>query len=236
MKKTGAQIIWECAAAAGHQHGLRLSGRRDSPRLRCHDPIPDPAHPRPPRAGRDAHGRRVRARDRAGGRRHCHVRPRRDQHGHRHRDGHARLLSDRVHHRTGRQQVDRQRRLPGNRHHRRHAPDHQAQLPGDARRRCGADDSRGLPRRRLRTSGTGADRHHEGRAAVLVRVRLGRRRAKAGRLSARPSARAGRLQACNRADPRGEAAADSRGPRHHPVAAPPSRSWRSPSRPKRRSR
>ena len=52
-------------------------------------------------------------------------------------------------------------------------PDHEAQLPGDARRRRGADDSRGVPRRRLRPSGPGADRHHEGRAAVLVRVRLG---------------------------------------------------------------
>ena len=43
-------------------------------------------------------------------------------------------IADRLHHRPGRQQADRLRRLPGNRHHRHHAADHQAQLPGDARR------------------------------------------------------------------------------------------------------
>ena len=50
-------------------------------------------------------------------------------------------LADRLHHRAGRQQADRLRRVPGDRHHRHHAADHQAQLPGDhapttSRRRC----------------------------------------------------------------------------------------------------
>ena len=40
-------------------------------------------------------------------------------------------IADRLHHRPGRQQADRLRRVPGDRHHRHHAADHQAQLPGD---------------------------------------------------------------------------------------------------------
>ena len=53
-------------------------------------------------------------------------------------------LADRLHHRPGRQQADRLRRVPGNRHHRHHAADHQAQLPGDARRRRRAGGPRGV--------------------------------------------------------------------------------------------
>ena len=43
-------------------------------------------------------------------------------------------VAHRLHHRPGRQQAARLGRLSGNRHHRRHAADHQAQLSGDARR------------------------------------------------------------------------------------------------------
>ena len=63
-------------------------------------------------------------------------------------------LADRLHHRAGRQQADRHRRVPGDRHHRRHAADHQAQLPGDARRGHRADDPRGVPHR-ARPAGPG---------------------------------------------------------------------------------
>ena len=80
------------------------------------------------------------------------------------------------------------RRVPGNRHHRRHAAHHQAQLPGDARRRRRADDSRGVPRGGIRPSRPGADRHHERRAAEQRRVRLGRGRTEDARLSSGPQA------------------------------------------------
>ena len=65
---------------------LRLSGRRDPADLRRDVGLSDPPHPGAPRAGRDAHGRRLRARHRQGRRRHRDLGPRRDQHGHRHRD------------------------------------------------------------------------------------------------------------------------------------------------------
>ena len=44
-----------------------------------------------------------------------------------------------------------------------------------------ARGARGVPDRAGGPSRAGADRHHEGRAAVVVRVRLGRRRARAPR-------------------------------------------------------
>ena len=58
--------------------------------------------------------------------------PGRDQHGDRHRDRDDGLVADRLHHRSGGQRPDRVRRLSGDRHHRHHAADHEAQLPGDA--------------------------------------------------------------------------------------------------------
>ena len=135
VKRTGAQILWECLVREGVDDRLRLSGRRDPAGLRRDARLPDPPRAGAPRAGRDAHGRRLRARQRQGRRRDRDLRSRRHQHGDRHRHRDDGLRADRLHHRPGRQQADWQRRLPGDRHHRRHAADHQAQLPGDARRR-----------------------------------------------------------------------------------------------------
>ena len=66
-----------------------------------------------------------------------------------HRDRDARFDPHGVRHRAGRVAVHRQRRLPGDGHHRRHAPDHQAQLPGDARRGHRAHAAAGVLRRAL---------------------------------------------------------------------------------------
>ena len=65
IKRTGAQILWEALVREGVQRCVRLSGRRDPAGLRRDARLPDPAHPRAARAGRDAHGRRLRARQRA---------------------------------------------------------------------------------------------------------------------------------------------------------------------------
>ena len=132
MKRTGAQILWECLVREGVDDRIRISRWRDPAGLRRDAGLPHPARPRPSRTGRDAHGRWLRAGDRQGRRRDRDLGAGRDQHGHRHRDGDDGLGADRLHHRPGRQQIDRQRRVPGDRHHRRHAADHQAQLPGHA--------------------------------------------------------------------------------------------------------
>ena len=52
--------------------------------------------------------------------------------------------------RPGADPPDRQRRVPGGRHHRHHPPGHQAQLPGEATRGSGAGGARGVLRRPLR--------------------------------------------------------------------------------------
>ena len=101
-------------------------------------------------------------------------------------------VADRLHHRPGRQPADRLRRVPGNRHHRHHAADHQAQLPGHARGGRRAGRARGVSHRRVRPARSGADRHHQGRAAVVVRVRLGRRGARAARRARSGSPSSGR--------------------------------------------
>ena len=144
MKLTGAQILVGSAGARRGDRRVRLPGRRDSAGLRRDARLSDPSRPGPPRAGRDAHGRRLRARERQGRRRDRDLGPGRDQHGHRHRHGDDGLVADRLHHRPGRQQADRLRRVPGNRHHRHHAADHQAQLPGDERGRRRAGGPRGV--------------------------------------------------------------------------------------------
>ena len=131
---TGAEIVLGSVGARGCDDRVRLSGRRDSADLRCDAGLSDSPCAGPPRTGRDAHGRRLRARERRSRRGDCDVGSRRDEHGHRHRDGDAGFVADRVHHGPGRQQADRLRCVPGDRHHRRHAADHQAQLPGDAPR------------------------------------------------------------------------------------------------------
>ena len=135
MKRTGAQIVWETPGPRRGGSRLRLSRRGQPAHLRCHARLPHPPRARPPRAGRGAHGRWLRPRQRQGGRGHGHLRPRRHQPGDRHRHRHDGFLADRLHHRPGRQQVHRLRCLPGNRRDRHHPAHHQAQLPGHRRRR-----------------------------------------------------------------------------------------------------
>ena len=91
------------------------------------------------------------------------VRPRRHQPRHRHRHRPARLRAHRRHHRQRARRAHRQGRLPGDRHHRHHAADDQAQLPGPQRRRHPARHRRGLPHRAHRAPGPGPRRHHQGR-------------------------------------------------------------------------
>ena len=62
----------------------------------------------------------------------------------------------------------RVRRLPGNRHHRRHASGHETQLPGHDRRRNRADDPRSVLHREVRASRPCPHRHHQGRAAIVL--------------------------------------------------------------------
>ena len=215
---TGAQILWEALVREGVTDVFGYPGGAILPAYDAMLGYPDPPRPGPPRAGRDAHGGRLRARERQGRRRDCDVGPGRDQHGHRHRHGDDGLVADRLHHRPGRQQADRLRRVPGNRHHRHHAADHEAQLPGDARRRHRAGDARGVRRRRSRaararcwstsprtrsTSSCEVDWD-----AAEPHLHRGARRRAAGRRRRRRGARA---------DQRGRAAADSRRPRHHAV-------------------
>ena len=95
--------------------------------------------------------------------------------------------------------ADRVRRLPGNRHHRHHAADHEAQLPRDARRGHRPDHSRGVLHREVGAPRSGAGRHHQGRAAGQVRVRVAAR-AQAGRVPAGSLARAQGTRARARAD------------------------------------
>ena len=76
-----------------------------------------------------------------------HQRPRRDQPGHRPRHRQHGLGADGRHHRPGASRPDRQRRLPGGRHHRHHPADHQAQLPGQGREGPAAHRPRGVPHR-----------------------------------------------------------------------------------------
>ena len=111
-------------------------------------------------------------------------------------------LADRLHHRSGRQQADRIRRVSGNRHHRHHAADHEAQLPGDARGGRRAGDPRGVRRREVGTPGPGAGRHHEGRAADELRGRLGGGGAAPHRSVRRSAARRRRLPRRGRAHQR----------------------------------
>ncbi len=61
--------------------------------------------------------------------------------------------------------ADRQRRLPGGRHHRHHPPDHQAQLPGQAGRGPGPDDQGGVLHRPHGPARAGAGRPRRRRHA-----------------------------------------------------------------------
>jgi hypothetical protein len=51
VKRTGAQILWECLVREGRDHHLRLPGRRHPAGLRRDAGLPDQARARPPRAG-----------------------------------------------------------------------------------------------------------------------------------------------------------------------------------------
>ena len=96
---TGAEIIWATLVGEGVDTRFRLSGRNDSSRLRRFAEVSRAPYPGAPRAGRGAHGRRLRARFRRCGRGHCHQRSRLDQSGHRHCHRDARFHSHGVHYR-----------------------------------------------------------------------------------------------------------------------------------------
>ena len=168
MKRTGAQIIWESLlregvttvfgypggailpaydALLGVSHASHVLVRHEQGATHMADGFA--------RAG----GRR--------GRRDRDVRTRRYQHGDRYRDRHAGFVARCVCI-TGQvgSRSHRLRCVPGDRHHRRDAADHQTQLPGDARSRTIARTiHEAFYVAKSGTAGTGADRHHEGRTA-----------------------------------------------------------------------
>ena len=119
-----------------------------------------------------------------------------------------------LHHRSGGQPPHRVGRVPGDRRHRRHAADHQAQLPRLRRGRDRADDSRGALRRSLRTARPRADRHHQGRAAGLDRARV----ESPGREAAGLPARSAGLGRGSTSAPPGSSTAPS-GPSSSPATA-----------------
>ena len=160
----GSEILVRCLQAENVKLPLGLPRRRGPLHLRrALQAGHDPARAGAPRAGGRARRRRLCARHRRGRRRAGHLRPGRDQCRHRHRDRLHGLDPDGDHHRPGADAGDRPRRLPGVRHRRHHAPDRQAQLPGQGRARPGADDEEGLPHRPHRPARPGGGRHPEGR-------------------------------------------------------------------------
>ena len=111
------------------------------------------------------------------------------------------------------------RRVPGDRHHRHHAADHQAQLPGDARRGRRAGGPRGV-RDRASPAGPGPVLIDITKDAQQASCEFDwdARRAAAARLPSGPPRRRsatarGALELINDA----EAAGDPRRPRHHAV-------------------
>ena len=193
----------------GREHRVRLPGRSDPPCVR-RDARISLGSPRAgsPRAGRLAHGRRLRAGRRRRRRRDGNLRTRGDESGHRHRHRHDGLGTDGLHHRPGTQQADRLRRVPGNRHHRHHAADHQAQLSGDADRRHHAGDEGGLPPGEVGPSGPGAGGHHQGCAAGVGGLGLGSVPGEAAGLPAQARDAALAVEQGRRVDPRLEEAGD----------------------------
>ena len=157
---------------------LRLSRRRRTADLRRAVPAErHPPHPGPPGRRRGACRRGLCPLHRQGRRRAGDLRPGRHQCGHR-----AGRCADGLHpgglpDRPGADPPDRQRRLPGGRHHRHHPPGDQAQLPGQARRGPGARGARGVLRRPLRPPRPGGDRPAEGHRDRQGAVRAARRRA-----------------------------------------------------------
>ncbi len=159
----------------GRRGHLRLPRRRGTADLRravqaeCHPP-----HSGSPGRRRGARSRGLRAQHRQGRRGAGDLRPRRHQRGDRpvrRADG---FHPDRLPDGPGAHPPDRQRRLPGSRHHRHHPPSHQAQLPGEARRGFGAGGARGILRRAVRPAGPGGDRPAEGHRDRQGALRGGR--------------------------------------------------------------
>ena len=149
-RRTGAQILWEVLVREGVDVVFGYPGGAIMPAYDAMLEYPihhvlvrheqGAAHMADGYARASRQGRRVRR----------HVGAGRDEPRHRHRHGDARL-DRRSSASPGRcsSKLHRQRRLPGDRHHRRHAADHQAQLPRDARRGHRADAARGVLHRAL---------------------------------------------------------------------------------------
>ena len=86
MSLTGAQILWEALVREGVDCVFGYPGGAILPAYDALLEYPIRARARPPRAGRRAHGRRLRARARGRvGVARRHLRPGRDQPGDRHR-------------------------------------------------------------------------------------------------------------------------------------------------------
>ena len=122
----------------------------------------------------------------AGGRGRGHLGSGRHQHGHRHRHGHAGLLAHRLHHRPGRQQADRLA-TPSRRST---SPASPCPSPSTTTWSRAPRTSRRTIREAfyiaaLRPARAGAGRHHQGRAAGVVRVRLGSGRLRSCRATVR---------------------------------------------------
>ena len=185
LKRTriGADVLCEAPPPPGRRRLLQLPGRRDPAALRRPWRLPGAApRPRPPRAGRGPRGGRLRPCHRHGRRVHGHLRPRRHEPRHGHRDGDARLGADGRHHRQRALRPDRQGCVPGDRHQRHHAADDEAQLPRPRCRRAAARRRRGVPHRAQWPTRPGPHRHHQGRAPAgdprrAPDPRRGRRRA-----------------------------------------------------------
>ena len=145
---------------------------RVRPPLRLHESA---AHPRPPRAGRRTRGGGVRAGNRQGRGLHGDLRTRCDEPGNADLRRLHGLGADRGDHWAGRARIHRHGRVPGGRHLRHHAADHQAQLSGAVRSRGAAGRRRGIPSGVNRTARPGSDRSAQGRAARNERRSAGHR-------------------------------------------------------------
>ena len=211
MQRTGAQIIWECLV---HEGVRTVFGYPGGAILPAYDAMLDypirhvlVRHEQGATHMADGYAR---ASGEVGvGDRHFGSWSHQSRHRHCNRaDG---FVADGLHHRPGAEQDDRLRRVPGDRHHRHHAADHEAQLPRDARRRHHADDEGGVPPGEVRTSRAGARRHHEGRAAGRDRMGMERRAGEDARLPGESRSGEVRDGEGRRADSRLAQAADPRG-------------------------
>ena len=145
---TGAEIIWATLAGEGVTTVFGYPGGAILPVYDALRKFPNPPCPRPPRARRRAHGRRLRPRlGRIGV---CIATSGPGATNLVTGIATAMLDSIPIVCITGQVslQSPRHRRLPGNRHHRHHPAHHQAQLPGHPRRRHRAHHPRSLPDRR----------------------------------------------------------------------------------------